>query len=111
MSVSEFALGAMMFGAIGNTDHDEAVRVIHPALDAGINFVDTADRPATTSIQQTTTSPRHGRSRTSACAAADLVSEVFGITPIFSATLGPSRASSSKPFISQDTPNARTATD
>jgi aryl-alcohol dehydrogenase-like predicted oxidoreductase len=43
MSVSEFALGAMMFGAMGNTDHDESVRMIHTALDAGLNFVDTAD--------------------------------------------------------------------
>ena len=43
MSVSEFALGTMMFGAMGNTDHDESVRMIHRALDAGINFVDTAD--------------------------------------------------------------------
>ena len=43
MSVSEFALGAMMFGAMGNTDHDESVRMIHAALDAGINFIDTAD--------------------------------------------------------------------
>jgi len=43
MSVSEFALGAMMFGAMGNPDHDESVRMIHAALDAGINFVDTAD--------------------------------------------------------------------
>src|SRR6202046_3662781 len=43
MSVSEFALGAMMFGAMGNTDHDESVRIIHRALDAGINFVETAD--------------------------------------------------------------------
>jgi aryl-alcohol dehydrogenase-like predicted oxidoreductase len=43
ISVSEFALGTMMFGAMGNTDHDESVRVIHAALDAGINFVDTAD--------------------------------------------------------------------
>ena len=43
ISVSEFALGAMMFGAMGNTDHDESVRMIHTALDAGINFVDTAD--------------------------------------------------------------------
>ena len=43
MSVSEFALGAMMLGAMGNTDHDESVRIIHTALDAGINFVDTAD--------------------------------------------------------------------
>src|SRR4030088_1262285 len=43
MSVSEFALGTMMFGAMGNTDHDESVRMIHSALDAGVNFVDTAD--------------------------------------------------------------------
>jgi aryl-alcohol dehydrogenase-like predicted oxidoreductase len=43
MSVSELALGTMMFGAMGNTDHDESVRMIHTALDAGINFVDTAD--------------------------------------------------------------------
>jgi len=43
MSVSEFALGTMMLGAMGNTDHDESVRMIHTALDAGINFVDTAD--------------------------------------------------------------------
>jgi aryl-alcohol dehydrogenase-like predicted oxidoreductase len=33
----------MMFGAMGNTDHDDSVRIIHAALDAGINFVDTAD--------------------------------------------------------------------
>jgi len=32
-----------MFGAWGNTDHDESIRIIHRALDAGINFVDTAD--------------------------------------------------------------------
>jgi aryl-alcohol dehydrogenase-like predicted oxidoreductase len=43
MSVSEFALGAMMLGAMGNTDHDESVRIIHTALDAGVNFIDTAD--------------------------------------------------------------------
>jgi aryl-alcohol dehydrogenase-like predicted oxidoreductase len=43
MSVSQLCLGAMMFGAFGNADHDDAVRVIHLALDAGINFIDTAD--------------------------------------------------------------------
>ena len=34
----------MMFGGIANADHDDCVRIIHKALDAGINFVDTADR-------------------------------------------------------------------
>ncbi len=43
MLVSELCLGNMMFGAIGNRDHDECVRVIHKALDHGINFIDTAD--------------------------------------------------------------------
>jgi aryl-alcohol dehydrogenase-like predicted oxidoreductase len=43
ISVSEMALGAMMFGAGGNPDHDASIRVIHAALDAGINLVDTAD--------------------------------------------------------------------
>jgi aryl-alcohol dehydrogenase-like predicted oxidoreductase len=43
MSVSELTLGTMMLGAMGNPDHDESVRMIHRALDAGINFVDTAD--------------------------------------------------------------------
>jgi aryl-alcohol dehydrogenase-like predicted oxidoreductase len=43
VSVSKFCLGAMMFGAWGNPDHAESVRVIHAALDAGINFIDTAD--------------------------------------------------------------------
>ncbi|MFJ2814981.1 aldo/keto reductase [Streptomyces sp. NPDC087294] len=41
--VSPYCLGAMMFGAFGNTDHDDCVRIIHRALDAGVNFVDTAD--------------------------------------------------------------------
>ncbi|HEV7460711.1 MAG TPA: aldo/keto reductase, partial [Solirubrobacteraceae bacterium] len=43
VKVSPLCLGAMMFGAWGNTDHDECVRIIHRALDAGINFIDTAD--------------------------------------------------------------------
>ena len=43
VSVSQMCLGAMMFGAFGNSDHDNAVRIIRKALDAGINFIDTAD--------------------------------------------------------------------
>jgi aryl-alcohol dehydrogenase-like predicted oxidoreductase len=41
--VSTHCLGAMMFGSWGNTDVDACVRMVHEALDAGINFVDTAD--------------------------------------------------------------------
>jgi aryl-alcohol dehydrogenase-like predicted oxidoreductase len=41
--VSPLCLGAMMFGSWGNTDHDDSIRIIHRALDAGINFIDTAD--------------------------------------------------------------------
>src|SRR5215203_1658565 len=43
VSVSQFCLGAMMFGAWVEKDHDESIRIIHRALDAGINFIDTAD--------------------------------------------------------------------
>jgi aryl-alcohol dehydrogenase-like predicted oxidoreductase len=44
IKVSPYCLGAMMFGAMGNPDHDECIRIIHKALDFGINFIDTADR-------------------------------------------------------------------
>src|SRR5579871_4957547 len=44
IKVSAYCLGAMMFGSLGNPDHDDGVRIIHKALDAGINFIDTADR-------------------------------------------------------------------
>ena len=43
VQVSPLCLGAMMFGAWGNTDHDDSMKIIHRALDAGINFIDTAD--------------------------------------------------------------------
>jgi len=43
LEVSPLCLGAMMFGAWGNPDHDDSVAIIHRALDAGINFIDTAD--------------------------------------------------------------------
>jgi aryl-alcohol dehydrogenase-like predicted oxidoreductase len=43
IKVSPLCLGAMMFGAWGNADHDDSIAIIHAALDAGINFVDTAD--------------------------------------------------------------------
>jgi aryl-alcohol dehydrogenase-like predicted oxidoreductase len=43
VSVSKLCLGAMMLGDWGNNDHDESIRITHRALDAGINFIDTAD--------------------------------------------------------------------
>jgi aryl-alcohol dehydrogenase-like predicted oxidoreductase len=43
VQVSDFCLGAMMFGRWGNPDHDDCVRIAHRAFEAGINFVDTAD--------------------------------------------------------------------
>ncbi|MFE5796181.1 aldo/keto reductase [Streptomyces sp. NPDC056503] len=43
VKVSPLCLGTMMFGARGNADHEDSVRIIHRALDAGVNFVDTAD--------------------------------------------------------------------
>jgi aryl-alcohol dehydrogenase-like predicted oxidoreductase len=43
VSVSKLCLGAMMFGSWGNPDHGDCIRIIHAALDAGIDFIDTAD--------------------------------------------------------------------
>ena len=43
MQVSPLCLGAMMFGAWGEPDHEKSVAIVHRALDAGINFIDTAD--------------------------------------------------------------------
>jgi aryl-alcohol dehydrogenase-like predicted oxidoreductase len=43
VQVSPLCLGAMMFGSWGNTDHEESIRIIHRALDSGVNFIDTAD--------------------------------------------------------------------
>ncbi|MFC4586131.1 aldo/keto reductase [Sphaerisporangium corydalis] len=43
IEVSVHCLGTMMFGAVGNSDHDDCARIVHTALDHGINFVDTAD--------------------------------------------------------------------
>ncbi|MCB8877920.1 aldo/keto reductase [Acidisoma silvae] len=44
IKVSPYCLGAMMFGSLANADHDDCIRIVHKALDFGINFVDTADR-------------------------------------------------------------------
>lgn len=43
ITVSKYCLGTMMFGAMGNKDHDDSIRIIHKAIDGGINFIDTAD--------------------------------------------------------------------
>ncbi len=46
VKVTPLCLGAMMFGAWGNTDRAECVRIIHRALDLGINFIDTSNNYA-----------------------------------------------------------------
>jgi aryl-alcohol dehydrogenase-like predicted oxidoreductase len=43
VQVSPLCLGAMMFGPWGNSDTADSIRIIHRAIDAGINFIDTAD--------------------------------------------------------------------
>ena len=44
VSVTKLCLGTLMFGEWGNRDHDDSIRIIHRALDAGINFIDSADQ-------------------------------------------------------------------
>ncbi|MFI8189966.1 aldo/keto reductase [Streptomyces sp. NPDC085946] len=43
MEVSAYCLGTMNFGFVANSDHESCIRIVHTALDQGINFVDTAD--------------------------------------------------------------------
>ncbi|MEU8697760.1 aldo/keto reductase [Streptomyces sp. NPDC048680] len=43
IDVSTYCLGTMMFGAVGNPDHEQSAQIIHAAMDAGVNFIDTAD--------------------------------------------------------------------
>ena len=43
LKVSPLCLGCMMFGPRGNDDHEDCIRIIHRAIDAGINFLDTAN--------------------------------------------------------------------
>ncbi|MEQ4196670.1 aldo/keto reductase [Streptomyces sp. YIM 103828] len=43
IEVSAYCLGTMNFGFVANSDHDSCIRILHTALDQGINFVDTAD--------------------------------------------------------------------
>src|SRR5215216_4251370 len=44
IKVSPYALGTLMFAtSVGNPDHEDSIRIIHRALDVGINFLDTAD--------------------------------------------------------------------
>ncbi|MGE2714442.1 aldo/keto reductase [Mycolicibacterium litorale] len=53
IKVSPYALGAMMLGSpaeVGNPDHQDSIRIIHRALDAGINLIDTADRYAESEV-------------------------------------------------------------
>ena len=61
VQVSKLCLGTMMFGAWGNTDHDDSIRIIHRALDAGINFVDSADVYSTASPRRSSARRSKGR--------------------------------------------------
>ncbi|MFC0435585.1 aldo/keto reductase [Kutzneria buriramensis] len=43
LRVSPLCLGGMMFGLWGGTEYEESAAMINRALDAGVNFIDTAD--------------------------------------------------------------------
>ncbi|WP_406365002.1 aldo/keto reductase [Streptomyces sp. NBC_01546] len=61
IEVSTYCLGTMMFGSIGNPDHDDCARIIHSALDRGINFVDTADMYSAGESEEIVGKALHGR--------------------------------------------------
>lgn len=61
VQVSPLCLGTMMFGPWGNPDKTDSIRIIHAALDAGINFVDTADIYSGGVCEETTGEALKGR--------------------------------------------------
>ncbi|GAA1068853.1 aldo/keto reductase [Kitasatospora nipponensis] len=61
IEVSTYCLGTMMFGAVGNRDHDDCARIVHAALDQGINFVDTADMYSAGESEEIVGKALHGR--------------------------------------------------
>jgi aryl-alcohol dehydrogenase-like predicted oxidoreductase len=61
IEVSAQCLGTMMFGFVGNPDHDECIKITHAALDAGINFVDTADMYSAGESEEITGKALRGR--------------------------------------------------
>ena len=67
VSVSKLCLGAMMFGDWGNKDHEESIRIIHRALDAGINFIDTADVYSQSESEEIVGKALAGTSVTTSC--------------------------------------------
>jgi hypothetical protein len=65
IQVSAYCLGTMMFGSVGNPDRDDCARIIHAALDHGINFVDTADMYSAGESEEITGQALRGRATTS----------------------------------------------
>lgn len=61
IEVSSYCLGTMMFGFVGNPDHADCARILHTALDAGINFVDTADMYSAGEAETILGEALHGR--------------------------------------------------
>jgi aryl-alcohol dehydrogenase-like predicted oxidoreductase len=94
IEVSAYCLGTMMFGALGgtpagNTDHDECIRIVHAALDRGINFVDTADMYSEGEAEQIVGKALRGRRD-------DVVLATKGHFPL---TEGPARGGNSRRWI------------
>ena len=64
MQVSRYCLGTMMFGEVGNPDHEECERMVRTALDAGVNVVDTADMYGAGESEEIVGSARRGAATT-----------------------------------------------
>ncbi|WP_144119964.1 aldo/keto reductase [Catellatospora sichuanensis] len=61
IEVSTYCLGTMMLGSVGNPDHDDCARIIHHALDHGVNFIDTADMYSASESETIVGKALHGR--------------------------------------------------
>ena len=92
LKVSPLCLGTMMFGQWGNPDHQESIRTIHQALDAGINFVDTANTYSAGESEEIVGKALQGRRHEVVLAADDVGSTEYIIQALEAAPAGSSWA-------------------
>ncbi|MFJ9617090.1 aldo/keto reductase [Streptomyces noursei] len=107
ISVSRLCLGTMMLGAWGNADHDEAVRLVHTALDAGINFIDTADMYSAGESEEIVGKALKGRRDEVILATKVHFPMGDGTTPVqFPAVTEPNRSGNSRRWIKREVENS-----
>ena len=109
VQVSPLCLGAMMFGGWGNPDHDDCIRIIHRALDAGINFIDTADVYSRGESEEIVGKALAGGAATTSCSPPRSTAR-WATTPTSSATRGAGSSARSRTACGGSGPTGSTST-